>query len=88
MRSLDNDKLIEGRPSGGAPGGAARDYLSRPGPNQTEMLATTLYETSVPAPNNQPISIDEKNPFFVNQTGYQKVEDLSFHVTDIGKIFV
>lgn len=67
MRSLDNDKLIEGRPSGGAPGGAARDYLSRPGPNQTELLATTLYETSVPASNNQPISTNEKN-----QSGFQK----------------
>ena len=39
MRSLDNDKLIEGRPSGGAPEGAARDYLSRPEANQTKLLA-------------------------------------------------
>ena len=30
MRSLDNDKLIEGRPSGGVPLGPARDYTSRP----------------------------------------------------------
>ena len=42
MRSLDNDKLIEGRPSGGAPEGAARDYLSRPEPNQTELLAPRI----------------------------------------------
>lgn len=75
MRSLDNDKLIEGRPSGGAPGGAARDYLSRPGPNQTELLATTLYETSVPASNNQPISTNEKKPFLSTNQGFEKVED-------------
>ena len=30
LRSLSNDKLIEGRPSGGVPLGPARDYTSRP----------------------------------------------------------
>ena len=42
MRSLDNDKLIEERPSGGDPEGPACDYLSRPEANQTELLAARI----------------------------------------------